>query len=46
MAEYLVMGRIHVKRLLSLAVAAIAFCLIAAGTAARGQGIFKIPYEG
>jgi hypothetical protein len=45
MGEHLVIGRIQMKRLLSLAVAAIAFGLIAGGTAAYGQAIFKIPFK-
>jgi hypothetical protein len=45
MGEYLVMGRIHMKRLGSLAAVAIAFGLVAAGTAAYSQATFKIPFK-
>ena len=45
MGEYLVMGRMHMKRLVSLAVVAIAFSLIAGGIAVYAQATFKIPFK-
>jgi hypothetical protein len=45
MGEYLVIVRIHMKRLVSLAVVAYAFGFIAGGTVAYAQGIFKIPFK-
>jgi hypothetical protein len=45
MGEYPVIGRIQMKRMVVLAVLALAFVLIAGGTAAYAQGIFKIPFK-
>jgi hypothetical protein len=45
MAEHLVIGRIHMKRLLILAVVTIAFGLIAGSAVAHAQAIFKIPFK-
>lgn len=45
MGEYLVIGRIHMKRLVVLAVAAIAFGLVAGSTGAHAQSTFKIPFK-
>ena len=45
MGEYLVIGRIHMKRLLVLAVVALSFALVVGKPVAYAQGTFKIPFK-
>lgn len=45
MGEYLVIGRILMKRLVVLAVLALAFVLIAGSSVTYAQGTFKIPFK-
>jgi hypothetical protein len=45
MGEYLVIWRIHMKRLVSLSVLAFAFVLISGSTVTYAQGTFNIPFK-
>lgn len=45
MGEYPVTGRIRMKRLVILTIAAFTFVLIAGGTVTYAQGTFKIPFK-